>query len=42
VHGSKIAFEKFLIRKMKKGKSEHIFEKYILRLLGIYRLDQAA
>lgn len=42
VHWSKIAFEKFFIRKMKKGKSEHIFEKYILRLLGIHRLDQAA
>ncbi len=42
VHWSKIAFEKFFIRKMKKGKSEHIFEKYILRLLGIHRLDKAA
>lgn len=42
VHWSKIAFEKYFIRKMKKGKSEPYYEKYILRLLGIHRLDKAA
>ncbi len=42
VHWSKVAFEKYFIRKMKKGKSEPFFEKYILRLLGIQRLDKAA
>ncbi len=42
VHWSKIAFEKYFIRKMKKGRSEPFYEKYILRLLGIHRLDKAA
>jgi len=42
VHWSKIAFEKYFLRKMKKGKSEPFYEKYILRLLGIQRLDKAA
>lgn len=42
VHWSKIAFEKYFLRKMKKGKSEPFYEKYILRLLGIHRLDKAA
>ncbi len=42
VHWSKIAFEKYFIRKMKKGQSEPFYEKYILRLLGIHRLDKAA
>lgn len=42
VHWSKVAFEKYFIRKMKKGKSEPFFEKYILRLLGIHRLDKSA
>lgn len=39
VHLAKIAFEKYFIRKMKKGTSEPLYEKYILKLLGIERLD---
>ena len=35
VHMAKIAFEKYFIRKMKKGTSEPIYEKYILKMLGI-------
>ncbi len=39
VHLAKIAFEKYFIRKMKKGSSEPVYEKYILRALGIERLE---
>lgn len=40
VHMAKIAFEKYFIRKMKKGSSEPIYEKYVLKMLGINRLKQ--
>jgi sulfide:quinone oxidoreductase len=40
VHAAKIAFEKYFIRKMKKGSSEPLYEKYILKALGINRLDK--
>jgi sulfide:quinone oxidoreductase len=39
VHLAKIAFEKYFIRKMKKGTSEPVYEKYILKALGIEKLD---
>lgn len=39
VHLTKIAFEKYFIRKMKKGTSEPVYEKYILKALGIERLE---
>jgi len=38
VHYAKVAFEKYFIRKMKKGSSEPIYEKYVLKALGIERL----
>ncbi len=38
VHWSKIAFEKYFLRKMRKGQSEPIYEKYLLKVLGITRL----
>lgn len=38
VHWMKIAFEKYFIRKMKKGSSEPIFEKWALKLIGLGRL----
>ena len=38
VHWAKIGFEKYFIRKMKKGTSEPLYEKYILKALGIERL----
>ena len=38
VHYAKIAFEKYFMRKMKKGTSEPIYEKYTLKALGIKRL----
>ena len=39
VHLAKIAFEKYFIRKMKTGASEPIYEKYVLKALGILRLQ---
>jgi sulfide:quinone oxidoreductase len=38
VHLAKIAFEKYFIRKMKKGTSEPVYERYILKLMGIEKL----
>ncbi len=40
VHWAKIAFEKYFIRKMKKGTSEPLYEKYILRFMGVTRLKK--
>jgi len=37
-HMAKIAFEKYFIRKMKKGTSEPLYEKYILKMMGIEKL----
>jgi sulfide:quinone oxidoreductase len=38
VHLAKIAFEKYFIRKMKKGSSEPFYEKSIMKMLGITRI----
>ncbi|ADE11383.1 NAD(P)/FAD-dependent oxidoreductase [Sideroxydans lithotrophicus] len=38
VHLAKIAFEKYFMRKMKTGTSEPVYEKYVLKALGIYRI----
>jgi sulfide:quinone oxidoreductase len=38
VHYAKIAFEKYFMRKMKTGNSEPIYEKYVLKALGITRV----
>ena len=38
VHLAKIAFEKYFLSKMKSGNSEPIYEKYVLKALGIVRL----
>lgn len=38
VHLAKIAFEKYFIKKMKKGSTENLYEKYILKVLGIEKL----
>lgn len=39
VHLAKIAFEKYFMRKMKTGTSEPVYEKYVLKALGIERLE---
>lgn len=38
VHLAKVAFEKYFMRKMRTGSSEPVYEKYILKALGIERL----
>jgi sulfide:quinone oxidoreductase len=38
VHLAKIAFEKYFIRKMKKGTSEPYYEKAVMKILGIAKL----
>lgn len=38
VHLAKIAFEKYFLYKMKTGSSEPVYEKYVLKALGITRL----
>jgi sulfide:quinone oxidoreductase len=40
VHLAKIAYEKYFMRKLKKGTSEPIYEKYIMGMLGINRLNK--
>ncbi len=40
VHLAKIAFEKYFIRKMKKGTSEPFFEKQVMSMLGIAKLKK--
>lgn len=39
VHLAKVAFEKYFLYKMKNGSSEPVFEKYMLKALGIEKLD---
>lgn len=40
VHLAKIAFEKYFLHKMKSGSSEPVYEKYVLKALGIFRLQE--
>jgi sulfide:quinone oxidoreductase len=42
VHLAKIAFEKYFMRKIRKGNSEPVYEKYVLKALGIARLNDKA
>jgi sulfide:quinone oxidoreductase len=38
VHYAKIAFEKYFMRKMRTGNTDPVYEKYVLKALGIVRL----
>lgn len=38
VHWAKVAYEKYFLRKVRKGQSEPVYERYIMKLLGIERL----
>jgi len=38
VHLAKVGFEKYFIRKLKKGTSEPVYEKYVMNALGITKL----
>ncbi|MBA3904198.1 MAG: pyridine nucleotide-disulfide oxidoreductase [Rhodocyclaceae bacterium] len=40
VHLAKIAFEKYFMRKMRKGTTEPVFEKMVMRALGIMKLKR--
>ena len=40
VHLAKIGFEKYFMRKIKTGNSEPVYEKYVLKALGIVRLAE--
>lgn len=40
VHLAKIAFEKYFLRKIRTGNSEPVYEKYVLKALGIVRLAE--
>ena len=41
VHLAKIAFEKYFLRKVKKGVSEPIYEKVILEFIGLKKLRES-
>jgi len=38
VHTAKVAFEKYFLHKVRRGISEPIYEKYLLRLMGVEKL----
>jgi sulfide:quinone oxidoreductase len=40
VHLAKIAYEKYFLYKMKSGSSEPVYEKHVLKLLGVERLER--
>lgn len=40
VHLAKIAFEKYFLHKVRSGSSEPVYEKYVLKALGIFRLEE--
>jgi sulfide:quinone oxidoreductase len=43
VHYAKIAFEKYFLRKVKKGQTEPFYEKYVLNtLMGVGKLKAPA
>lgn len=40
MHLGKIAFEKYFLGKIKSGNTDPIYEKYVLKILGIARLQE--
>jgi sulfide:quinone oxidoreductase len=42
VHLAKVGFEMYFLRKMKKGYTEPVYEKYVLKLMGVNRLHDNA
>ena len=40
VHVAKVGFEKYFMHKLKKGTSEPIYEKYVMKALGIMKLKE--
>ncbi len=41
VHMAKVAYEKYFIRKMKAGTSDPVYEKFLLRMVGLSKLKDA-
>lgn len=39
VHQAKIGFEKYFMRKMRKGYTDPLYERYILKMLGVNKLE---
>ena len=42
VHLAKVAYEKYFLRKMRRGESEPFYEKFIMDRLGIRRIHEEA
>jgi sulfide:quinone oxidoreductase len=42
VHYAKVAFEKFFLRKMRRGESEPFYERFVLEKLGIRKIKKTA
>ena len=42
VHYAKVAFEKFFLRKIRRGESEPFYERFVLEQLGIRKIKKAA
>jgi sulfide:quinone oxidoreductase len=42
VHVAKVAFEKYFLRKVRKGRSEPVYERFVMKLLGIPKLRREA
>lgn len=42
VHYAKIAFEKYFLRKIRRGESEPLYERFVLERLGIHKIKQTA
>ncbi len=38
VHQAKVGFEKYFLRKMRKGETDHVFERFVLKALGLSKL----
>ncbi len=38
VHMAKIAFEKYFLRKLKQGSTDSVFERQVLKLMGLYKI----
>lgn len=41
MHYAKVLFERYFLRKVRKGVSELVFKRHLLKLLGIERLQKA-
>jgi len=40
VHWAKVAFEKYFLRKVRKGQAEPVYEKYVMKAMGLVHLKK--